>query len=54
MTCKDCTFLHKDGHCGAWLTSEVRMLIPFANSRHMIEDICPQFRKREVLPNDKR
>lgn len=44
--CKDCIFLHSDGHCGAWLSNDVKMLIPFANMINEVENICSQFRKK--------
>lgn len=44
--CKDCNFLHKDGHCGAWLSQFDRMKVIIADGKGNVEDICPQFRKK--------
>lgn len=51
--CKDCNFLHKDGHCGAWLSQDRMLKIVVANAKNIVEDVCPQFIKRSET-NDKR
>ena len=47
--CKDCNFLHKDGHCGAWLSQEQMLKIAVAYAKNTVEDVCPQFIKRRDI-----
>lgn len=44
--CKDCNFLHKDGHCGAWVSQFDRVKVTIADGKGNVEDVCPQFRKK--------